>query len=152
MELKDHHSLERIDPRKWDDARNKLTKSNFHLGNQPVNFQTQSASVLKNTQSFTAPSSFSSADRKALAARNYKTNFIDEDTRNFEKVGKPIGFGLIPEKPQVDTSSVASLAADIKASHIEVGHGHSNNFGYRANNTYGSQPALETVKPIVWEG
>jgi hypothetical protein len=71
-----------------------------------------------------------------MRARNNRTNFVDPGA--FEKQIETAAFGQIPVKQSFDANTGAQLSVEIRASHINVGTGHKDNFAYQSNRVYGS--------------
>jgi hypothetical protein len=86
--------MKQHDKTKLAEQKRKLTQTNFNMGRNALSYNTT-------TDSNHPPKSgqyFSKEERKQKADTNYITNFIDQETRGYEKQTQKPRFGSLPPK------------------------------------------------------
>ena len=137
-----------VDASQAEEARKKLSASNFHVGDSPVKYQSHTQ---KTHPALVGVENLSIFDRKKIALRNNITNFIDTETRAFEKQSQSARYGMIPVKDANNDSQVSHIMADLKATHFDIGKAHQDNFGHRTNRVYGAnQPTNQRNAALPW--
>jgi hypothetical protein len=132
-----HHfgKAETVDPRLAEEARKKLSDSNFNMGQSELKYKTMANSQFK---PFIRVNNSTINDRKKNAIRNSITNFLDQKTGLFEKPIDTQKFGAIPVKNQGPDSRLSDIVNEIKSAHFELGRNGKDNFSYQTNKLYGS--------------